>query len=190
MNWVDYLLILVIIGSIASGLAEGFVSMAIGFFALILGFLAASWFYGVPAEWLQPMFKSESAASLIGFGIIFVGTMAAGAVLAWIVQRVFKVVGLTWIDRLAGGAFGVVRGLIILSVGALALTTFFPTKIPNAVSKSRYAPYVFNASDVLADVTPYPIRAGFEKGYEEIKQLIKELRPKPARTEPANAERI
>ena len=58
MNWVDWLLLGVLLISVVSGFVEGFVRIAIGFFALILGFLFASWFHGLAGGWLEPWVHS------------------------------------------------------------------------------------------------------------------------------------
>src|SRR5688572_3095541 len=130
MNWVDWLLISVLLTSVVAGFAEGFVRIAIGSIALILGFLFASWFHGLAGAWLQPWVQSKALTSLFGFLIILIGMILLGAFIAWVIQRVFKLVGLSWIDRLAGGLIGAVRGILVVAIGALLLSAFAPKKIP------------------------------------------------------------
>jgi membrane protein required for colicin V production len=176
MNWVDWLLISVLLMSVVSGFAEGFVRIAIGFFAMILGFLLASWFHGLVGGWLEPWVHSKALTSVIGFLIILIGMMALGALIAWLIQRMFKLVGLSWVDRLAGGAFGLVRGVLVLAIAALLLSAFVPKKMPAAVGQSELAPYVFGMSRVLSDMTPYEIKNGFEETYQEFTTLLQGIK--------------
>jgi membrane protein required for colicin V production len=176
VNWVDWLIVAFVMFSILTGFAEGLVKMGIGFVALIAGFLFASWFYGIPAAAIEPWVHSRALASIIGFFAIFTATMALGALLAWVIQRIFKVMGLSWVDRLAGGAFGIIRGVLVLAVAALIFTAFSPRKMPAAVSRSELAPYVFGASDLLSAATPFEIKDGFKRSYDEITTLFHELK--------------
>ena len=176
MNWIDFLILGFLLVSVAGGFAEGFVKMGIGFVALVIGFVIASWTYGIAAGWLLTWMDSRALASILGFLLIFTGINLLGALIAWVIQRVFKVIGLTWLDRLVGGAFGVVRGVIVLAVATLVFTAFYPRKLPAAVKKSELAPYVFRASDVLAEATPYELKAGFAKTYDELTEIFRDLR--------------
>ncbi len=176
MNWVDWLLIVILIISVASGFAAGFIRIAIGFAALILGFLFASWFHGVAGGWIMPYLSSKALANFLGFVMIFAAMLALGALIASVVQRMFKIVGLSWLDRLMGGVFGVVRGVLVLAVAALLISAFFPRSMPGAVSRSELAPYVFGVSKVLSEATPYDIKNGFERSYQEFTVLLESIK--------------
>jgi membrane protein required for colicin V production len=176
MNWVDWLLIGFLVVSVIGGFVEGFIRIGIGFAALILGFVLASWFHGVAGGWMTPYIHSKAAASVLGFLMIFIAILAAGGLTALIVQRVFRVAGLSWLDRLVGGAFGFVRGLLVLAIAALLVSAFFPRKLPAAVSQSEYAPYVFSLSKVLSEITPYEIKNSFEESYQEFTTLIEGMK--------------
>ena len=83
-----------------------------------------------------------------------------------------KVAGLSFVDRLLGAGFGVVRGLLISIALVLALLAFTPGKSPpNAVVHSRVAPYVIDAARVCAAVAPHELKDGFRKSYEQVKTI-------------------
>jgi membrane protein required for colicin V production len=174
MNWVDWLFVITLLLSAGNGLHEGFVRLGIGFAALIVGFFSASWFGGVAAGWLMPYIDSRPLAALAGFLLVFTGVVVAGAILAALLVRMLKIVGLSWFDRLLGGAFGLLRGFIVVVVVALVFTAFAPKSLPAAVDESRFAPYVFRGARVLAEMTPYELRASFNRTYENLRGLWKE----------------
>src|SRR5581483_3497207 len=85
-------------------------------------------------------------ANFMGFTLVFVTCVAAGALVGVILATMFKWVGLTWLDRLVGGMFGFARGVLV----AVALLTVYlacaPSPLPHAVTHSRFAPYLIDAS--------------------------------------------
>jgi membrane protein required for colicin V production len=180
MNWLDWIFVVALLISIANGFREGFVRMGIGFAALIVGFFCASWFGGMVAGSLLPYVSSRAVAGIAGYLIVFFGVIIAGALLAALLARMLKIVGLSWADRLLGGACGLVRGFIVIVVVAMVFTAFAPKSLPRAIEESTFAPYVFGGSRALAAATPYEIREGFERAYKELRGLWKEaLRRKP-----------
>ena len=168
MNWLDWILVFFLVVSIATGFREGFVRMGIGFAALIIGFFTASWFGGMVAGSLLPYTNSKAIAGIAGFLLVFFGVWIAGSLIASLLVRMLKIVGLSWADRLMGGAFGVVRGFVVLVVITIVITAFVPKSLPKAVEHSQLAPYIFSASRVLTAATPYEIREGFDRAYTEL----------------------
>jgi membrane protein required for colicin V production len=59
------------------------------------------------------------------------------------------------LDRAAGVAFGVVRGLVIVGLGYLAFTYFVPIRSqPRWLTEARLLPVVQSTADVLLSVVP------------------------------------
>ena len=171
MNWMDWLLILFLVASVANGFQEGLVRMGIGMMALISGFFLASWFGGMAAGWLMPYVQVKAVAGLLGYMIVFIGVLLIGTLLGALVARMLKLVGLSWMDRILGGAFGVVRAVVVVSVVAMVVTAFAPSWMPKAVNDSKLAPYVLRSARVFAAATPFEIRNGFDRAYKELRDL-------------------
>lgn len=119
LNWLDWTIVGFVVVSIISGFRDGFIRLGIGFVALLVGFVLAAWFYGLAAEPLVPYVKMRAVANLLGFQAIFFGTMLAGALLAALIARVFKLIGLSVVDRALGGAFALVRAAFIVVIVAM-----------------------------------------------------------------------
>ncbi len=174
MNWLDYLLAGLLIAFVAQGLIRGFARVAVGLAATVLGLLAAAWFYGVAAALFAPYVKSQSLANFLGFLTIFVTVQLVGALISWLMGKFFKGAGLDWLNRLLGGAFGVVKAAVIGVVLVLALTAFPVKPVPDSVARSRLSPYFIEASHVLVYLTPRELKDGFIETYERIKKLWSE----------------
>jgi membrane protein required for colicin V production len=171
MNWMDWLLIAFFVGSVANGFQEGLVRMGIGIMALIAGFFLASWFGGMAAASLMPYVQVKPVASLMGYMIVFIGVLLLGTLLGALTARMLKLVGLSWMDRLLGGAFGLVRGFVVVTVVAMVVSAFAPSWMPKAVNDSKLAPYVLRSARVFAAATPFEIRNGFNRAYKEFRDL-------------------
>lgn len=174
MNWLDWLVTAFLVISIVNGFREGFVRMGIGMAALVVGFFGASWFGGMAAASLAPYVPSKAGASILGFLVVFFGVLILGALLASVLTRILKIVGLSWFDRILGAGFGGARGLVVLTVVTMALTAFVPGSLPAAVRNSTVAPYVFQASRMLTAATPFELRDRFDDAYQRLRGVWQE----------------
>jgi membrane protein required for colicin V production len=176
VNWLDWVIIGFIALSVIGGFREGFVRLGIGFAALIVGFIAATWFYGLAADPLVPYVKTRTLANLLGFSLIFVGVLVTGSLVAALIARVFKLVGLSPVDRVLGAAFGFVRGALVIVIATMCLMAFAPNSLPAAVETSDLAPYVIRGSRALTTVAPFDLKQGFNRTFDRVQGMIKELR--------------
>ena len=176
MNWLDYLLIAILLFSGVMSARKGFsreiIGLAAAFFALLLGM----WFYGSAGALIAPIISSPRVADLVGFLLVVAAVLIAGGMLGWIVNRFLRTIGLSFFDRLLGAAFGVLRGLLI----AMALLTAFMAFGPyvesdaasSAVVHSQIAPYVLNASRLVVAMAPMELKSNFQKQYDSIKSAL------------------
>ena len=161
MNWIDLMLLVVIGASLLAGFAAGFARVGVGFIAMIAGLFCGFWFYGVAGAYVLDYVSSRAIANLVGFFVIFAGVMMLGAIVGRILAKFFKWVGLSWLDRLLGGAFGLVRGLVIAAGMVTVLLAFAPSPPPGSVVDSKLMPYVISVSGVFAALTPREIKDAF-----------------------------
>src|SRR5579871_2547898 len=166
MNWIDLVLLLVVGLSAVTGLAAGFARAGIGFIAAVLGIFAGFWSYGVVAAYVLDYVSSRPMANLIGFLVIFAGFVILGAIVGRILAKFLKWAGLSWFDRLLGGAFGLVRGCVIAAAISTVLLAFAPEPPPPSVVDSKFLPYVVDVSGVLAAMTPRDIKDRFRDTQE------------------------
>ncbi|HET8547943.1 MAG TPA: CvpA family protein [Bryobacteraceae bacterium] len=174
MNWFDIVLIIIVVASVANGFARGFIRIGIGFIATVLAFLLAAWFYGSAGALLTPVIHSPVLANVAGFGLVFAAVMVVGAITSALLARALRLVGLGLADRAGGAALGAVRGIlfcVILLVGILA----FSKKTPAAVAHSHFAPYLTETAQYMANLTPYEIRNGVRRQYQDLKRVWTEV---------------
>jgi membrane protein required for colicin V production len=175
MNWLDVAIVILLVASVASAFSKGFVRESIALAASVIGLLCGAWFYRMPREILRPYLASREAADLVGFLLILVGVILLGWLISKLVGMVVKVVGLSWLDRLLGAAFGAARGVIVCVALITAIVAFAPGSDsktpPQSIVNSRIAPYMLDAAHVLTMATPKELREEFALRYEQIKRI-------------------
>jgi membrane protein required for colicin V production len=169
LNWIDLLLVFVIGFSVLAGFAAGFARVGVGFIAMMVGLFCGFWFYGVVGAYVLDYVSSRAIANLIGFFAIFSGVLIVGAIVGRILAKFFKWVGLSWLDRLLGGTFGLARGLVIAAGMVTVLLAFSPSPPPGSVVNSKLMPYVISVSGIFAVLTPREIKESFEATTEKVK---------------------
>jgi membrane protein required for colicin V production len=171
VSLLDLLFALIVASSVAAGFAAGFARVGIGFFAAILGVVFGFWFYGIPAGWVHHYLRSTAASNLIGFLLVFWAFLLAGALLAKMFSKLFKWTGLSWLDRLLGGVFGLVRGALIAVAIVAVLLAFTPKPMPNWMVRSQVLPYAMEASNTIAALAPNAIKNAFRESMYELRRL-------------------
>jgi membrane protein required for colicin V production len=175
MNWLDFALIAILAISIATSFAKGFAREVIGLVAAVAALICGAWFYRMTAAVVRPYVGSREVANLCGFLLIVAGVIVLGLIVSWIMGAMMKAVGLSWLDRLLGAAFGVARGIIVCVAVITAIVAFAPgadaKTPPQSVVRSTVAPYMIDAAHALTLAAPKELRDGFSRRYEQVKQV-------------------
>jgi membrane protein required for colicin V production len=178
MNWLDIVLILLLAFSTLHSLRRGFSREIVGLAASIAALVLAMWFYGSAGSYLAPYVGSEQTARFMGFAVVMVIVLMAGAILGWILSRFVRTVGLSFFDRLLGAAFGLLKGVFVLMAILTAVMAFGPrrdgNKPPEPVLRSRIAPYIVEASHASVALAPMELKEAFHERYAELKSDLKE----------------
>jgi len=182
MNWLDVVLVLILLLSTVSAARKGFTREVIGIAAAIVGLICGIWFYGLAGSFLLPYVSSPQIANFIGFFLVFIGCVMVGVILTAIVRRFVKTVGLSWFDRFLGAVFGLVRGTLMSVAVITALVAFAPAmapdSVPAAVAQSRIAPSITRGASWLVAIAPRELKNGFEIHYAQLKAFWQQNRGK------------
>ena len=173
MNWADWAIVGVIALSILMAAVNGFFVEIFALAGVVAGYIAAAWGCSRVGGWFLPYVKTEEVARLAGFLTILFGVMLIGGMAGRMVRWAMKEVGLRWVDRLLGAAFGLVRGLVIVTVVLLGLTAFDPgTRL---LRDSELAGYFLVAGRGASWLAPAELRQKFREGLE----MLRKPRPQP-----------
>lgn len=167
-NWLDWALAGIVLLSVISAAAQGFVRELISLATVVAAVTVAALGYTRAALWFEDVAKSHALALGMGFLLLFLGVLALGGVVSKLAQHLVKVAGLRSIDRVLGALFGVVRGLLVNCVLVLVMVAFAIK--PEAVSQSTLAPYVLVGARFIAYGMPKDLKAEFRLGVEKLRQ--------------------
>ncbi len=175
MNWLDALIVVVLILSLVTGFINGFVKEVASLAALIIGIWGAIRFSSFTAAKLYDYFDMTGRyvgviAFLITFGIIvvlihFVGILA---------DKIVNAAALGFINRILGIVFGLLKAVLIMSVFFVILSAidarrpFLPKK---TIEESKfYGPI----SDIAPAIFPIIGEGGFYRSFERFKKKPEE----------------
>jgi membrane protein required for colicin V production len=117
MNYIDLILGILLILSAINGFSKGFVEELSGLVALILGIWAAIHFSGSVGQYLTENFHwTFQHLSIVAFIITFVIVVILVQIIGSFFSKLVKAVSLGFLNRLAGLAFGALKGALILSI--------------------------------------------------------------------------
>ena len=116
MTVFDYAVITIVGLSILLSVIRGLVREVLALLAWAVGFIVASAFAADLAALLPPEMPDERLRMLAGFGGVFLAVMLLMSLLAIFVSRLVKSAGFGVEDRVLGGAFGLVRGVLVVMV--------------------------------------------------------------------------
>jgi uncharacterized membrane protein required for colicin V production len=97
--------------------------------------------------------------------------MLLGSLIAAVLSRLFKWIGLSWFNHLLGGVAGGVRGIITIAVMIAVMVAFTPSPPPHFLDNSRLLPYATEISTWLASVAPRELKDSFDQQLENIRRL-------------------
>jgi len=185
MNWLDAVLGLILIASLVVSFRKGLSREVVGLISVCLAIVLGIWLYGFVGGYLVPYLSSRALANFAGFAIVFCGVMLAGSLVSFILGKFVKIAGLSVFDHLLGAGFGIVRGILVSVALVMGMMAFSQgEQPPEAVVRSRTAPYVVEAARVIVAVAPYELKDGFRKTYARVKSAWAEAARKGIRGAP------
>ena len=154
MNWLDFAIILVVVGVVITAYLAGLIREAVTFLAAVLGIVIAGALYDDLAADILTFMDDEDAAEAIAFMILVAAVYLFGQIIALLLSRTASLLMLGWLDRIGGAFFGFLKGLIIVQI-LLILFAAYPTLgLDDAVAGSELAPFFIDDADVLLRVLP------------------------------------
>ena len=171
MNWLDIVILIVISIFAFLGLKRGLIKEIISIFAIIGGILAGVIFYSSLGDIIIKFnfIKNEAIASVCGFILIMFFTFVLIKLIGYVLTKIVGTLKLNWFNRICGGCFGAIKGVIISFLIIAGLGFFLSEKEP-PFSNSILVPYVKESFSILKEHIP----DDFDKNIQKAKKLIQE----------------
>jgi membrane protein required for colicin V production len=153
MATLDWVFAAILLLSMGVGLWRGLVFEVLSLAGWLASFVLAQWWAPAVAEWLPLGQWSPPLRYAAGFVVVLIGSLVVAALLARLARTLIEAVGLRPIDRILGGAFGLLRGfVIVLAVAVVAQMT--PLRDMQVWSESAGAQAAAQALKGLKPILP------------------------------------
>ncbi|MBN1326956.1 MAG: CvpA family protein [Candidatus Cloacimonetes bacterium] len=139
MNILDIILGVILLFFFINGLRKGFVASFIHLLGLILAVILVAKTGQIVKEGLITQFGlNETFALIIAYVLIFLIIMIVTRIAVKLVQRIVEFLNLMWLNRLLGGVFSCLCGVVIIAIIILLLNLLpFQKEIRDFTDQSR-----------------------------------------------------
>ncbi|MEN6561418.1 MAG: CvpA family protein [Acidobacteriota bacterium] len=167
MNWLDYVILAIVVLTAIYGIFKGFVKQVIGLVAVIAGLILAVIYYAQASGIFRGFVKNRAVCNFLAFLLIFVLVLVAGTILGHLLTK--AMVGpLAFANRLFGAVFGVISAVLVCGIVVFALVSFEMAK--PAVETSVLAPACLGVARAVVHTVPKDLRQRFDESYKRIRE--------------------
>ena len=153
MNILDIIILICFIPAVIQGLRKGFIAQAISLVSIIAGVWASARFAEVTSQFLaQYITVSEQAMKVISFAVILTAVFLILGLIGRMLEGLFNLVMLGWLNRLLGMAFSAIKCLLVLGLLVVifnSINATFGFVKPEALADSVLYPVVKDTADTI-----------------------------------------
>jgi membrane protein required for colicin V production len=168
MTWIDWAIVIVMAMSVLAGLQQGFFRSFCSLGGLLLGLVLAAWNYARVAALLKPLVRIEPVADTIGFILIALFVMGLASLIGTILAKALHKVGLGCLDSLAGGAFGLFQGALLVTLCIMAALAFFPRA--HWLAEGKLPKHFFGACHLGTNMSPAELAKRVREGLRSLEE--------------------
>jgi membrane protein required for colicin V production len=188
VNIVDIAVIGVVLLSAIVALARGFVREVLSLLGWLIAIGGGVWGYPMLSSYITPHIQNALIANLVAGGAIFFVLLVVTSLLTMAISRMVRESALNLIDRSLGFAFGILRGLVVMSAAYLGAMLLWqnPNERPEMMIQARSEPLLFAGAEALRSVLPAEFADTADAQRRQLDQLMeleRLARPTPTRSE-------
>ena len=116
MTSFDYAVLIIIGLSVLFSMMRGSVREVLSLAGWVVAFYVGKTYTKLLIPLLPDAIPTESLKVLAAFVILFLATLIVASLISITLSQLINKIGLGWINRLLGGVFGLVRGLLIVGI--------------------------------------------------------------------------
>lgn len=173
MNVLDIIIGIPLLYAIYKGFTKGFIYEAATLIALVLGVYGAIHFSDFTAELIQDTFDYESQyMEYISFVVTFIAIVIGINLLGRIIDKVVEAVALGFVNRLLGVVFGLLKGIVILSI-VVHLLNYVNKRINFISEEKKKESLLYEPMSQIAETLFDFFDSDFSSTKEKIEKKIK-----------------
>jgi len=154
MNWLDFVIILILIGFVAAAYSAGLIREVVTLVAVLLGIVIAGALYDKLAKDVLVFLSDEDAAQAISFLILFGAVYLFGQIMAYVLKTGASLVMLGWANHIGGAVFGLFKGLLVVQVLLVIFAAYPSLKLDGAIEDSGLGRYFVDDVPFALQILP------------------------------------
>lgn len=154
MNWLTIFLLAILGFTTFRAYRNGFVRELVSLASVVVAVAVAGVFYDELYPKVEPIVDNVVIAALVSFLALFVAVIIAGQVAAFLLKQSVEMLNLGGADQLAGGAFGLLKGVLVCQVVLVALVVFPDPDLRDDIDNSSVARPLVNGAPVILALLP------------------------------------
>jgi membrane protein required for colicin V production len=154
------------------GIFRGLIKELSSIVGVLAGFYVAYTYYAGFAGFFSRWITSESFLNISSFLIIFCTVFFIVSIIGVVIKYVLNIAFMGWFDRICGAGFGLLKGVLIISVLLIIFTAFLPQGDP-IVRNSVLAPHLTPVSEKMAKIVSKDMKQLFSSNLRELKKFWK-----------------
>ncbi len=176
MNWIDLIIIVLLILAVVNGFINGFVKEVASLAALVLGIWGAIKFSSFTADKLYEWFDMSGQyvgiiAFLVTFGVIVVAIHFIGI----IADKIIDAIALGFLNRILGMVFGLIKSVLIMSVIFCVLNAIDVRRPFLPKEKIAESKFYNPISDIAPAIFPVIGEGGFKQSFDRFKKKPQDI---------------
>jgi len=185
VTFIDCLIVLIIIVSAGYAAWRGFIWETLTIFAWVTASFGCLYFGPYVIPLMRSLVSQGWLASVLAYAAVFLAVFIPFAFISHRFSQTVKNSPIGPLDRAAGIAFGVVRGLVLVGLAYLAFTYFVPIRQhPDWLTEARLLPMVQDTAKVLLTVVPDQNSSFYDGARQEVIRQAPPQLDESARNQP------
>jgi membrane protein required for colicin V production len=173
MNILDFILLTIMAVAMVRGIMRGMIRQLASLIGILVGFVVAGHVYSLILPLLKKYLSSIPHLEILSYLAVFFATWLIVTLLGLLALRLSRAMLMGWIDRILGGALGLVKGTVGAVVLVAVLTLFLPGK-SSILTGSLLSAHAQKAGSYLIKLTPKDLRHRYQKRHEELLDHLKQ----------------
>jgi membrane protein required for colicin V production len=171
MNWIDLIIIVLLILAVLRGFTNGFVKEVASLLALVLGIWGAIKFSSFTAGKLYDWFDMTGQyIGIISFLVTFVAIVVIIHFIGVLADKVVSAITLGFLNRLLGMVFGLIKDVLILSVIFTVLNIIDAHHHFLPKEKIAESKFYMPISDIVPAIFPVIGEGNFGHAFDRLKK--------------------
>jgi membrane protein required for colicin V production len=172
MNLLDMVIIVILGYCLIRGIFRGLVKEISSIIGVLTGFYAAYTYFPILAKPLARWISNIAYLNILSFMIIFCFIFILISILGIIIKYLLNIAFLGWVDRICGAGFGMIKGILIVSVVLISLTAFLPKGAP-IIKNSLLSPPVTLIAEKMVKIVSKDMKLLYKGKVKEFKKAWK-----------------